>query len=96
VLLFHVWSNSCTLPVVDYDTGYNPPSEKLGRNVAALFVLPSVRYYEREYEQYVDRPHNRMLRQVATSFCLVIAIVFSCSVGSRGVALSKMRNHFSE
>ena len=36
------------------------------------------------------------IRRVATSFYLVLAIVFSCSVGSRGVALSKMRNHFSE
>jgi hypothetical protein len=36
------------------------------------------------------------IRRVATSFCLVLAIVLSCSVGSRGVALSKMRNHFSE
>jgi hypothetical protein len=33
---------------------------------------------------------------VASSVRLGLAIGFSCSVGSRGVALSKMRNHFSE
>jgi len=36
------------------------------------------------------------IRNVAPCARVDLAIVLFCSLGSRGVALSKMRNHFSE